>query len=693
MRLVEINHTLLENVEKATPVLEKYICGLIAKPFKRFMAEHGLEYKKLIESLTEDQLSRIQSYSAQIIEPQKENLYSFAILFAINMVSKEVIWASMFQSGELIKRIKEVILNYTRQKFSMVTIQNLINAIDNKKLPPYEIQQVYDCDPIYMRGKAQGLSDEQLKSPFAKAIARWVYDPDIQHDVKLPDDTEFLREQLSIFNKAKAKGLNIDVDSIVSYEQFMQVMEPYQADMDKVDKYALSGFKLVTSYGKYRIWELSWIPDEKDHTLHKVIGDAGWCVKRKSHFDSYLKNGPLYLVTKANKKYALIHFGSEEYKNVQNVCIEDPDAESVLIALLTADSDILREFFAKVSAEKDLVGQASEVLHQRKMSLSGNYAMFNNSAKLLAIATDYFESISTDEVFQLQIAERANTQIEYFKKHNIPKDMVVLAQVNPRLYRHILSTILSKKQAAIRYKSFLKLSQPLEEIESEILSGLGQTPTYLYGLQWYIDTLAANPSPDFNHLLDFWSKCQSLYAPQDRVWASNNPSSLKLVIKNGRSETYEKFKADLLAMSRGPLNILEFILFTGDTKWSDGVNYVKQAITNGASFPAYEKDKIIHFLLSINQADFDNPKDIYYILSRHLSTGDDAYISDEQVDILEKRLADTDIKLAVDYAIKFRGPWPYLEKKLLENLRKGVDNAEELVELYKREVLYGEEYE
>jgi hypothetical protein len=517
MRLIDISYTLLENVEKAAPMLEKYICGLIAKPYKQFMAKHGLELKKFYEELSEESLNKI---SAALPTAGSVSLYSYAALKAISLS-----WRGEFtrdiQSDwpELWKNLYDLLNKYRSVGQSIDKHDHLflIKVIDNKSLPANMVQDVFNCDPVYMRGSALGISPDKLKAPFAKAIGRWVYDPEVQRDLSLPQDAEFLREQLALFNKARSKGLNIDIDSVASYEQFMQIMEPYQTDLDKVDKYALSGLDLVARVGIYRIWDLSWIPDDEDPTLHKVIGDAGWCVKRSSHYRNYIAKGKCYLVTKANKKYALIHFESGEYKNVQNTQISDPDASKVLAGLLASDDEIKHQFAN--SMYRKMPQFVAEVKKGDLTRLSGNFAQFRKSPSLLSVLSDYADKIGKEPLFKLQVAENAaytaanwpdpEALILHLRQNNYVKDLEILAQVEPEIFVYIAEQIFQGsydrtiRQIANAYLSYFHLSKPSSEIE-EIINPQISQGSY-GGFFSYIDLLSSAPQPDYDYILGIWA--------------------------------------------------------------------------------------------------------------------------------------------------------------------------------------------
>ncbi len=734
MKLSDINYTLLENVEKAAPILEKYICNLIAKPYKKFLAEHGLKLKKFYESVGEDSLSKIKAalirHSAYSYADIKEDLYSFNALTGFRLLHGYYPRHLIENYSEISKPIQALLQDYeTKGGYggiqsrlagdSLRSVSFLIKAIDNKSLPANVVQEVFNCDPIYTRGSVQGISQDKLKAPFAKAVARWVYDPEVQRDLKLPQDTEFLREQLVIFNRARSAGLNIDIDNIASYEQFMQIMEPYQADLDKVDKYALSGLDLVASIDRYRIWDLSWIPDDNDPKLHKTIGDAGWCVKELKYFQSYTARGKCYLVTKVNKKYALIHFASGEYKNVQNVQINDPDASKVLSALLSSDIQIIQKFvdeFYKTRMPSFVADAKTGELKQ----LAGNFAQFKKDPTLISVLTEYADKIEQEPIFKLEVAEHAGRSnkdalIQHLKQNHYVRDLEVLAQVDLQIFTHIAELLLSnardyRRQVYASYFYLGKRSSEMEDIVNSQISG-----GIYNGFIAYIDLLSSSPSPNYDFILEYWattvldivSKTRDLtrYSPFDGMMLPNN---LKSIVARGKSEQYNDLKKFILEAYRQKIStfqgappsgslqsLADFIIITGDISWEEGISLLNKLYSLDPKHHRRTMNKLNQLLVSAGRLNITEPYQIYTFLEEFHTTGGNQFanLSDESVDILEKKLADLNLKLAVQYAIDFKGPWPYLEKLLLEYRRKKEDEAAPLIERYKKDVLYGEDYE
>lgn len=635
-------------------------------------------------------------------------------------------------------------------------LQSLIPVIDRKDLSSYNyiIKQILNCDPIYHRDMQHGGNAANSSAPFAKVIANWVYNPYLETEIRLPDDGPFLREQLAVFNKAKSKGLTTKIDDIPSYGHFMEVMKPYSKDLEKVDRYELAGLPLVAQVDQYKIYDLIWVSSDINSYKHAVIGDSGWCVRDLNTYESYKK--PLFFVAKGNKKYALLSFasGRREYKDVYNKQLRDADAAKVLYALLSKDRRILDLFITNVCAANALMIGSVRFLGDYDI-LNTNMGDEANEyiAKIKDIILDVRSLGKVPMTVIMQNYDQGNVSLAdvatFIKRQNLPTKLNQLYDSHPEFVRWLLSKFDTKEK---EIRSHFDLGNHIQELENDFAGEGISVPVgktwYAYEgsirnayLRWMASSATTSKHKDaiFKHVLQVWAK--STLSIIKRGAASGEDSSnyrrkgffsgLPLniggntdILKNIFSEAktvsaYEELKnfiinnygadatVDPAAKSKydsgsyAEANAILFIRLieaTGDTNWTEGMENAEALITRhmnyvgGKKLSAEERNLFNRIIalggMKVGYANINDPATLYDMLEEADQRG-----LDIDVKAAEKRLADLDLKYAISYAINVKGPWRYLEKKLKEYHSSGQADSQKLIDLYKEQVLYGEEYE
>jgi len=195
------------------------------------------------------------------------------------------------------------------------------------------------ADPRFLKDKKKKKTLDRSKAPFAKHIIKWWLDPATGGGIELPEDIETTAEYLQKFNKAKQQGLNIDPAQIPSWDDMITLLEPYMQENDEpLDKYTQMGLDTVFEDGPWKMYLVDkWIPGEEStlypgQMTHKAFEGTGVCVKYKSTFEkSY--SPPYYLILYKRKRFALIHFPSLQFKNMDDIPLNTKDSETAQIFL------------------------------------------------------------------------------------------------------------------------------------------------------------------------------------------------------------------------------------------------------------------------------------------------------------------------------------------------------------------------
>jgi hypothetical protein len=184
------------------------------------------------------------------------------------------------------------------------------------------VKWILRADPRFAKDQKKGKPLDKSKAPFSKNIAAWWLHPDFgRGEIDLPEDAEVVADRLKIFNAAKQQGLNVDINTISSWDQMLDLLDPYLGEKD-FDKYEHLGLTLIYTSGPWKMYQVDeWDPEENtkegEEVEHKALSGSGWCVRFKHHFTKTYKP-PYYIVVKGARRFALIHIPSMQYKNVKN---------------------------------------------------------------------------------------------------------------------------------------------------------------------------------------------------------------------------------------------------------------------------------------------------------------------------------------------------------------------------------------
>ena len=143
------------------------------------------------------------------------------------------------------------------------------------------------------------------KTPFINQILNWF----INGVIRLPEDIETTKEVLIKYNESKQKGQTKPIDSYDHPGAIAKELDLYKdKDKDKGNIYNENA-KLIDEDGEFKLYRIdNWDQGEI------CFADSGWCVQHIEYFEEY--GPPYYMVTKGNKRYALMHKESGQIKDV-----------------------------------------------------------------------------------------------------------------------------------------------------------------------------------------------------------------------------------------------------------------------------------------------------------------------------------------------------------------------------------------
>jgi len=143
---------------------------------------------------------------------------------------------------------------------------------------------------------------------------RWIYNLIGKKSLIFPEDIDKTKQILKQYDILK-RSSNFpqeykDINVFETYGQLSKVI----SELSKESKTSVFDFgNNEVIYNKDNIQIIELLNYEKAYPL---LEDTGWCVKDKHYFNDYYP--PYYVFIKDNKKFALLHFDSHQFKDVHD---------------------------------------------------------------------------------------------------------------------------------------------------------------------------------------------------------------------------------------------------------------------------------------------------------------------------------------------------------------------------------------
>ena len=124
------------------------------------------------------------------------------------------------------------------------------------------------------------------------------------------EDDEKFEQALALYNTYK-KHKQITKKDIKQYKNYSELYKDvsYFLSTENVYDFANQYCDKITSEGQFSVYRVDNFEQAK-----VLFNGTGWCVKGRGYFESY--GAPYYLVFKGQEKFALIHFDSQQCKDV-----------------------------------------------------------------------------------------------------------------------------------------------------------------------------------------------------------------------------------------------------------------------------------------------------------------------------------------------------------------------------------------
>lgn len=156
----------------------------------------------------------------------------------------------------------------------------------------------------------------------------WILNLLLKKDIDLPEDAGKLNELLATFHKVKQRLPQEfrDINKFTSYTQLRVTLLPMLPTLKSVAELELEGSNLLTTEvindAVYQIYKLT-----TPEAASAAAKGSGWCVCNQETAANYLKDGPLYLFSRNDKRHALGHVESYQLMDVNDIPINPDDGD------------------------------------------------------------------------------------------------------------------------------------------------------------------------------------------------------------------------------------------------------------------------------------------------------------------------------------------------------------------------------
>lgn len=143
------------------------------------------------------------------------------------------------------------------------------------------------------------------------------------------EDSDKFKELLDNFDKLKRspvlKNIEKDINKYKNFAELHEVVE--DAKEDELYFEAIKKIHPIITNGSYQLYKLTDYDSSRP-----LLNKTGWCVKGEKFWNYY--NPPFYLITKNNKRYALVHLDSRQCKDIHDEEFLENEIDNDFIKLL-----------------------------------------------------------------------------------------------------------------------------------------------------------------------------------------------------------------------------------------------------------------------------------------------------------------------------------------------------------------------
>lgn len=267
-----------------------------------------------------------------------------------------------------------------------------------------------------------------------KTILFWILEQvfrNIIEEERLNEDLNIIKENLEIYFKNKGK-INKVLNN-VNYKQLKEIVKDYKEGGEEVEHQEFLS-KPLYKKDSYKIYKIT----EVEQCI-KIGKGTSWCIQGENYAKKYLSKGPLFLVVKSDKRFALLSFETAQFMNINDNPLIKSELEEIFKVF---PEEIFNKLFLRsLQVEGELIKlieNPNEELQLTAVKNSGEVIKLikNPTEKVqLAAVENYAYSIifieNPTEKIQLEAIKKFVKYIKYIKN---PTDKVQIEAVSQNPY-------------------------------------------------------------------------------------------------------------------------------------------------------------------------------------------------------------------------------------------------------------------
>jgi hypothetical protein len=216
-------------------------------------------------------------------------------------------------------------------KWSVLQEQQISNMLgqffakNKSKVPEENLQETKKLYFEYAKEFNEIIKKTKVDFKNEKLLLLWLLEQVLDKHIeanKIKEDSAVIEQNLNLYFKNKGE-IKKDIYK-ETYTSLKILVLPFKQGGEGANyKEFLS--KPVAQGKEYKIYKVTDID-----TCVKIGKGTSWCIQGEDYARQYLEDGPLYLVTKNNHRFALLSFESFQFKDVNDVELKTDVVKDIL---------------------------------------------------------------------------------------------------------------------------------------------------------------------------------------------------------------------------------------------------------------------------------------------------------------------------------------------------------------------------
>src|SRR5271157_1432808 len=196
------------------------------------------------------------------------------------------------------------------ERWALLQQQQIVNMVNQFAAK----NKVVDKEPYFKYAIKLNEIIKKLSVDFKteKLLLIWLLEQVLNKNItKIEEDSQVIEENLNLYFKNRGE-IKKNIFNL-SYKDIKEAVQPFKKGGEEAEHQEFLS-KPVAEGAGYKIYKIT----DKSQCL-RIGKGTSWCIQGDEWATKYLKKGSLYLVTKNDKRFALLQFESVQFMDVHDV--------------------------------------------------------------------------------------------------------------------------------------------------------------------------------------------------------------------------------------------------------------------------------------------------------------------------------------------------------------------------------------